>query len=56
MEIRRMSTDTTSSCSRPEVTKESALIISLAGVSGGESRPAEDRLGIAKIDAVLFSD
>jgi hypothetical protein len=34
--------------------EESALTIGLAGVFSSESKPAEDLLGIAKIDAVLF--
>jgi hypothetical protein len=34
--------------------EESALTIGLAGVFCGESKPAEDLLSIAKVDAVLF--
>ena len=35
--------------------EESVFTIGLAGVFSSESRPSEDLLGIAKIDAVLFS-
>jgi hypothetical protein len=33
--------------------EQSALTIGLAGVFSGESKPAEDLLSIAKVDAVL---
>src|ERR1700751_751049 len=34
--------------------EESAFTIGLAGVFSSESKPAEDLLGIAEVDAVLF--
>jgi hypothetical protein len=34
--------------------EESALTLGLAGVFSSESKPAEDFLSIAKVDAVLF--